>query len=333
MDFAAFVVWSQQVRHERRDVMVLCETRISRALASLRRAGEGGGGGGTTRHRCDLARDWCRVRALPDAFSPRALVCRGVRHALALLMRDLARGGHAVALPRDVYPVYWNLAATSGVRTVGVETFPRWNLAAVLEEASCRGAAHVLLPYPLKLHGRGWSEQDSECARAWLARSPDRRLWLDGVYSMGMPLGRELVALLATDQVALLDSLSKGWLHEQVFGTAIVPEQDRARHMPAFRDESPGATDLATAHLLLNGAPEAPALLKGEIDRRRVAIEEHLAREGLRMPATTTNGYLIAVEADAQDLLDRHSLLAIPSSVFGSRVRGWSIVSALPATA
>ena len=169
-----------------------------------------------------LAREWCRVRGFPETIAARALVSRGVRHSLAIFFAYLARESATIALPSDVYPVYRALADAAGAHTVRVRTFPELELDRVLGME----ADHVLLPYPLKLHGRAWTSAEIARATAWLAERRERRLWLDGVYSFGLPLDGSLTGLLATDQVVYLDSLSKGWLHEQVFGVAVVPEQD-----------------------------------------------------------------------------------------------------------
>lgn len=330
MDFGEFLAWSRQVRRERSDVTPACETRIGRALASIRPDPCPSFDGDV--HRCDLARDWCRVRGLSPALAKRALVCRGVRHALKTLFARIAREDGTVVLPRDVYPVYWTLASHAGVRAMGVPTFPHFDVQRVLAEADRPGAMHVLLPFPLKLHGRAWSAGEVEGATRWLAGCPDRRLLLDGVYSFGGPLGPALEALLATDQVTYLDSLSKGWLHEQVFGTAIVPTQDLAGHLPAFRSDSPSREELHVARALLSTHEVFPVRLASELDRLRSGLVAGLARRGVDV-RDATRGYLLAVGLDASELLEEHGIVAIPASVFGSDVPGWSIASALPVVA
>jgi len=52
--------------------------------------------------------------------------------------------------------VYWQIAAIAaiaGVDTVSVETFPHFDLAAVLSTADRAGSVAVVLPAPLKLQG------------------------------------------------------------------------------------------------------------------------------------------------------------------------------------
>ncbi len=331
MDFNAFLDWSVRVRRDRPEVTPLCEMRIARAFASIRPGVEAPSGIKAV-HRCDLARDWCQLRGLPVSLSKRALVCRGVREALKLLFARFARSGETVAIPRDVYPVYWTIAANTGVRAVGVETFPACDLKEAFAVATNCRATHLLLPFPLKLQGRGWSDIDIAGARAWLADGDDRRLLLDGVYSFGLRLGDDVRALIATDQVIYLDSLSKGWLHERVFGTAIVPERDLEHYAPAFRSERAEVGALQTAHALMRTSPGFPARLTSEIDRLRTALATQLEGSGLKT-SSATNGYLLAVEGEAEALLRQHDILTIPASVFGSDAPGWSVASALPADA
>ncbi len=216
MNFAEFLAWQGHVRREQPDVVPICETRIAHAFATMRSQL---GSAASKVHRCDLAREWCRVRGFPETIAARALVSRGVRHSLAIFFAYLARESATIALPSDVYPVYRALADAAGAHTVRVRTFPELELDRVLGME----ADHVLLPYPLKLHGRAWTSAEIARATAWLAERRERLLWLDGVYSFGLPLDGSLTGLLATDQVVYLDSLSKGWLHEQVFGVATSP--------------------------------------------------------------------------------------------------------------
>lgn len=326
MDFQAFLVWS--ARAGRADgVERLCETRIAHAFSCIRpnppmlepRV---------RMHRCDIVRLWCAARALPVPRMRNALACEGVRHALGLIFSLLARRGRAIAIPSDVYPVYWKLATRAGIRAMAFETFPQFEIEPTLAEATKADVHTVLLPYPLKLHGRSWTEEEVSIAQTWLAGQPERRLILDAVYTMGAAADRLLIRLLECGQVLLLDSLSKGWLHEQVFGVAVVPDADVDLYSEAFRSLQPENDKLLLAHALLTTSAETPDRVACELEARRTSLMARLSKLRLRTLAVS-RGYLIPIEVRAEDILAQQSLMTIPVSVFGSSLKGWSIASVL----
>jgi aspartate/methionine/tyrosine aminotransferase len=319
--FEAFIALQDQLRRDRPDALPLGETRIARALAAIRPTlapptGE-------RIYRCDLARAWCAQRGMPAAWSARALVCEGVRHALSLLLPQLDA---PVGLPLDVYPVYARLAAQAGVATHGFPTFPDFDLARIFA-SSASGARHIVLPCPLKLHGRAWTDDEFAAAARWLAGDPARRLVLDGVYAFGQPLAPGVLALIETDQVIYLDSMSKGWLHEQVFGAAVVPARDFDRLSPIFHAAPPSQDKLATAAGLL--ATDTPARLDAALGALRTRTLATLAARGLVAPAPP-RGYLIPLPCAAARALADHNVVAIPLAVFGGAADAeWSFASAL----
>jgi hypothetical protein len=328
MDFQEFLGWSARAIASAPHVIRLSETRIARALAS-RRYVPADPDEVPTVHRCDLVRLWCNVRGISVDAGQTALACEGVRHALQIVFRLLAARGTTVAIPSDVYPVYWKIASQARVQTFAFSTFPHFDIDRVLSGADEAGADVVLLPQPLKLHGRAWTEDEAVIAEQWLHSGPKRRLVLDGVYGLGLPLPSVTKRLIATDQVLFLDSLSKGWLHEQIFGVAIVPERDFASYAMQFRSLVASKSNLYLAHELLTRSPQAPRALVEELNRRRNRLLQHGLPGHIRT-LSAESGYLIAVEASADELLTRHSLLTIPATVFGSHLRNWSIASALP---
>jgi histidinol-phosphate/aromatic aminotransferase/cobyric acid decarboxylase-like protein len=289
----------------------LGETRIARALAAIRPV-IAVPADVAKLHRCHLATAWCARRGMPAAWSQRALVCGGVRAALALIFGELR--GERIAIPRDVYPVYWQLAEHAGVSAIAIDTFP---------EPRLTDARYLVLPCPFKLHGRAWTAAEFAAVRHWLATDPSRRLILDGVYSFDATLAPDVIALIETDQVIYLDSLSKSWLHERVFGTAVVPTQDQARWAPVFRAAAPSQAALFTARALL----EAPVAVAAELALRRTRTLAALAARDLT-PAAPSRGYFIPIEIDARLALERHDVLLIPFAVFGGTA-AWSFASAL----
>lgn len=312
--FHDFVALQERVRRDDPSVVQLGEMRISRALASLRPA--------ITvpadvprLHRCHLATAWCARRGMPPEWSGRALVCEGVRHALALIFSELAHRGETVAVPSDVYPVYGQLAERAQLVTVPIETFPALTFSTT--------ARYLVLPCPLKLHGREWTDDELATATAWLAADRTRRLILDAVYNFDATLVPAVRALIDTEQVLYLDSMSKSWLHEKVFGTAVVPAQDFAVWAPVFRAAAPAQASLFVAAALL----ERAVPIAHELEVRRARTLSILADHGITAVAPA-RGYFIPIELDAEVVLARHGVLVIPFAVFGGS-RGWSFASAL----
>jgi hypothetical protein len=328
MNFKEFIAWSGGVLQKMPSVRRYCETRIARAFRFIQPSVDVPTDFATV-HRCDLARAWCDVRGLPSERARTALICQGVRHGLGLILRRLAQLEQRVALPSDVYPVYWRLASEAGVDAIGFGTFPTFDLPAIFDVCAQFQASNLVLPAPLKLHGREWTEAEIGQATAWLRDDADRRLILDGIYSFGMPLGGLARRLIEDQQVVYLDSLSKGWLHELVMGVAMVPERDVAIHAEAFRELRLPQEQLFRARALLDRFPDFPIHLTNEIDKHRGAMVDALRRMGSHiLPAD--RGYLVGIESAAPDLLHEQGLLTIPATVFGSRLREWTIASALP---
>jgi aspartate/methionine/tyrosine aminotransferase len=316
MNFAEFVAWQEQQRR-RPGVIVACETRVHAGLSALQPKPAFSEPPPKV-HRCHLATDWARLRQAPAEWEKRALICRGVRHALSLLMRHWARARTAVALPDDVYPVYWQLAEAAQLKPVRFETFPKLQLP---------DAGVLVLTHPLKLHGRGLDDGEVAALEGWLKADSRRRLVLDAVYALAAPLDAAALKLMATGQTLYLDSLSKGFLHEKVLGVAVVPEADFAAHVEAFRAEPPAPRELAIAAELLRRTADFPASLRDALEARRASLQQRLSDAGV--DATQVgNGYFLPLRGDARQLLERHRVLTIPFSVFG-REGEWCFASAL----
>src|SRR5262249_12926686 len=132
-----------------------------------------------------------------------------------------------------------------------------------------------------------------------------------------------------TDQIIYLDSLSKGWVHEQVFGVAIVPENDFGTFRDSFRRLALSQEKLFQAWEILFNQHQFPITFMAKLDENRASIATFLSRLGLNvLPAA--QGYLVAIDRSASNLLEEHHLLTIPATVFGSKLPHWSIASSLP---
>jgi aspartate/methionine/tyrosine aminotransferase len=329
MDFSRFLIWSDNARRVVPEAERHCETRIARALSHLAPIIQSPATPHRI-HRCDLVRLWCDARRAQTSFG-RILASEGVRHSLRVIFKVLARSGATVAIPTDVYPVYWKLAIHAELRTVGFATFPSFNIDRILHSAAVAGAHHVLLPQPLKLQGREWTDQETATVEDWLRADDRRRVLVDGVYGLGLQLDSISRRLIETDQVVFLDSLSKRWLHEQVLGVTVVPKRDADLYATPFRDLSSQQSKLFAAHGLLTRFLDVPRQIELELDSRRQALMRRMSPMRLQLlPAK--GGYLLAVRCSSEELLKQHAIVAIPASAFGSRLVEWSVASALPAT-
>lgn len=327
LDFRSFLEWKREATSLFPEAVDLSETRLARALAPLvpsvaKREG--------AIHRCDLGRRWLEVRGV-DVDPARARVCAGVRAALHGLFAAFAQQRVRVAIPHDVYPVYDEIAQRVGLPYTRFGSFPSVDLAHLLELAGKHHITHLLLPYPLKLHGRAWTPQEVEAALRWLRGCSTRRLVLDGVYSFGMPLAGDvgLRELIETDQVLYLDSLSKGWLHGWVMGVALLPEQDLYALAPALHP--PVETgDPHTAAALLQDHPWFPRELVSSVDARRAVLLDRIRDAGLSALALPVDrGYFVPVNRTHAELLRTYGIIGLPCSVFGGAAVGWSLLSAL----
>lgn len=329
MDFRRFLVWRDSARLVAPEAETYCETRIAHALSHLMPVISSA----TTSpriHRCDLVRLWCDARRVRSSART-TLASEGVRDSLRVIFKVLARRGATVAMPTDVYPVYLKLAIETELKTIGFATFPTFEIDRILNAAAVAGAHHILLPQPLKLQGRVWTDEEAATVEGWLRADEQRRLLVDGVYGLGLPLDSVSKRLIETDQVVFLDSLSKGWLHEKVFGVAVIPERDVGVYTPSFRELSPTPSKLFVANELLRRFLDVPCQIDRELDTRRKALQNRISRTQ-RQSLPVESGYLVAVECSSEQLLKQHAILAIPASAFGSRLTEWSVASALPAT-
>lgn len=323
MTYREFQEFRVALLKERPDLIDAAETNPWRALAHLIppvptiRA--------THVHRCHLAEAWTRVFNLPSTWSRRALISAGVRHSLSLILPVIASRLQRLQLPVDVYPVYAQLAHAAGVIT---ETFPTIPQLEVPESGDW-----LLLPNPLKPAGRWLDDRDVLRLKEWLAKEPDRRLLLDLVYTFGKQLHPSTRELLETGQTILLHSLSKGWLHAQVCGVALVPAPDQEALAPAFRNASMEMSHLRSAHHLLNNCEEYPEIVAAEIQRRRArmlqSVPSIVADRLTHSNVLEAPGYLTAVQLNHQELLNRYRLLTAPLTIFGSPREDHCVMSCL----
>ena len=328
MNFQQFLSWREQQLATQPDLVDGGETNLYRALASLsmpapdaveRRI-----------YRCDLARAWLSRYGYAEELSRQALVCRGVRHALALIFRDLKAHGGVLWLPGDVYPVYQELAQTAGITPSFYASLPAPTLPSA---AAASGEEVLLLANPWKPLGRYLTDDETATLLQWLQASPQRHVIIDAVYDLDVPLHASTRALQQTGRAIVLHSITKGWLVPKTFGVALIGEQ-HARLEAAFRDESPSQEQLRLAEHALSTAADKPAAVAQALQARarrllsllRRGVEEALILDPSHLAAGC---YFFAVDLPVETLLREHRWLAIPASAFGARDWRGSILTSL----
>ncbi|MDH6108321.1 aspartate/methionine/tyrosine aminotransferase [Kitasatospora sp. MAP12-15] len=300
------------------------ETNVYRALAPLRPQPPGPQPPAdlSTVYRCDLARAWLRRFELPEEWSGRAMVCRGVRHGLGVVFHWLRAVQARLWLPSDVYPVYFELARAAGLAPASYPTLPA---PALPGSPGSPGSPaddrpeYLLLANPSKPLGRYLS--DAECAAviSWLRESPHRRLLIDSVYDLGAPFAAGTRRLLDTGRAVLLHSVTKGWLWPRTFGVVLLGPAE-AELAEAFRADPPTPAQLRLADRLLTEHRDVPRQVVDELAARAERLFERLPDEvlgAIPMASRTCPGnYFFPVEIPAQTLQREYGLLAMPVSVF-----------------
>jgi histidinol-phosphate/aromatic aminotransferase/cobyric acid decarboxylase-like protein len=333
VNFQQFLSWREQQLATQPDLIDGGETNLYRALASLsmpapdaveRRI-----------YRCDLARAWLSRYGYAEELSRQALVCRGVRHALALIFRDLKTHGDVLWLPGDVYPVYGELAQAAGITPIFYDSLPVPTLPSA---AAASGEEVLLLANPWKPLGRYLTDDEITTLLQWLQASPQRHVIIDAVYDLDVPFHASTRALQHTGRAIVLHSITKGWLAPKTFGVALIGER-HARLEAAFRDEPPSQEQLRLARHALSAAADKPGVVAQVLQARASRLLSQLpagVRDALTLAPShlATGCYFFAVGLPAEMLLREHRWLAIPASVFGARNwRGSIITSLAPAFA
>lgn len=278
-------------------------------------------------HRCHLASKWLEIFDLPSAWSARALVSSGIRDSLSKLFTSFASESKSIWIPKDVYPVYHQLALAAGINMLGYDTItgPNWP-----NPSSSNQPEILLVANPLIPAGRWLSESDVESLKCWLTGSSDRRIIIDSVYNFSHRFHPGTLELYSTDQVILLHSLTKGWLHPKLFGIALVPPSDVDFLKEIFRDNPPPQINLFTAENLLANFEDSPERIRRELSKAKDTMSFRIDSDiSSELIAAKSEGYLISINRSWEGLLEQSNVLAIPVSVFGSRNQDHAILSAL----
>jgi aspartate/methionine/tyrosine aminotransferase len=242
----------------------------------------------------------------------RTVICGGVREMLAAAF-SLLNGEDELWLPKDVYPVYWNLAAhCANKRAFTTLPQPDWS---PVEESKERST--LLLPVPLSPLGRFPSDAETNALSGWLSGSPHRRLIIDAVYTFDFSSSRWFAdRFLAKHghQCMMLWSCSKSWLCPGTFGIGAVPPT----FAPALRSHvsTPACKDFSRMKAIMEKLPNLWRLQQEAFTREwRHLLPIMRGAVGTWEPPET--GYFSVVSKPFTTLLNKHRILSVPATVFG----------------
>jgi len=265
---------------------------------------------------------WKTVLGLKVINDDRLVIGTGVRDILRVLFDVLTTESLIYWLPRDVYPVYWNLLGNRNA--VAFSTIPTFNMN-FLDDVGFD--ACVLLPSPLTPTGRSLTTEEAKQLYSWLELSPRRWLILDSVYNFDFPIQNAALAeLVSNHRCITIFSTSKSWLSPQTAGVAIVPPILHEELQKGVTQPNNSQRCLA-AHLLLE-RPEFPSILQHRFKQQweRLRSQIQLADPLWQPPQT---GYFSIVQTASQQLCDQFDILSVPASVFGSDETDASAITCL----
>ena len=328
MNFANFQIWRNQCLHANPDLLDGGETNLYRTLDALHpRLDESD----HSVYRCDLARAWLGRYGFPTSESRRALISRGVRHALTLIFQELARTGAGLWIPADVYPAYLELAQAAGIVPRCFTTLPETKLPSLPFNG---GTEYLLLANPWKPLGRYLTAQECDELVAWLEKAPRRYLLLDCVYDFGAPFHATTQRLQSTGRAMLLHSATKGWLWPKTFGVVLLGES-HPQLEAAFRNDSPSPEQLRLGERFLSTESDCPNKVVSALQHRGNKMLDILPASVRSLlliePGKLAPGsYFFPVKASADELLSQNRILAIPARVFGADWQGCILSSLSP---
>jgi len=256
----------------------------------------------------------------------RTIVGRGIRDLLSAVFSVGMGPFEELWLPKDVYPVYWQLAKNSGAATKGFITLPHpdWGF---LDQTVER--ATLLLPEPISPLGRPLAHDEVELLVRWLRGSKERLLILDAVYTFNFEMSRLFIDQLLeefSEQCTVIWSCSKSWLSPGLFGVAVVPEFVA----PLVRSAvvQPPGKDLGKIRSLLEAHPNLGLLQRDLFAKEWFRLSPQIRQaDPLWQPPSTS--YFSTVAVPFARLVEDWSILGVPASVFGSTRRDLSVVSCL----
>ena len=328
MNFPDFQIWRNHQLWANPGILDCAETNLYRSLAALQPKPAGGAPGHAV-HRCDLARAWLARYEFSAGNSRHAMVSRGVRHALSLILHDLAQRGAMLWLPADVYPAYFDLARVAGLTSESFKTLPEPRFPS---QPYCGREEFMLIANPWKPLGRYLTDQECDELENWLAGGTQRHLLMDCVYDLATPFHATTRRLQRSGRAILLQSATKGWLWPKTFGVVLLGE-DHLRFASSFTNDPPSQDQLLLGERFLSSEADCPnrvaAALQARAEKLVGSLPDAVRASLLIDPDNRANGgYFFPAAISAEELLSQHHLLAVPASAFGGEWHG-SILTSL----
>ncbi|MBZ3900148.1 aminotransferase class I/II-fold pyridoxal phosphate-dependent enzyme [Streptomyces griseiscabiei] len=337
-EFEEFQAFRQRQLSASASLLDAAETNVYRALAPMRPEPPAD----TQKvYRCDLARTWLRRFELPEEWSGRAMVCRGVRHGLGVVFPWLRAVGARLWLPGDVYPVYFELARAAGLAPGSYPTLPAPTLPTSPASPTPpsfpmsppdQRPEYLLLANPSKPLGRYLSDDECAAVIAWLREAPHRHILIDSVYDLGAPFAAGTRRLLDTGRAILLHSVTKGWLWPRTFGVVLLGPA-HTELAEAFRADPPAPAQLGLADRLLTEHGDVPRRVGDELTARAERLFERLPDDVLKAIPTASRtcpgNYFFPADIPAQTLQREYGVLALPVGVFGESTWSGSVLTSL----
>lgn len=276
-------------------------------------------------HRCHLAEAFLtHMGLLQESYKSRILVTQGVRYALSLIFKHLARSRtHQLLLPSDVYPVYAALAQEAGL--VHDDYAARQHLPwARLENhfGWCLLVCDPLKPWGSRLENTQWDRL------AKLAMATNSLVLVDGAYDLSLSpaLRRHLDA---QSPFVFLGSLSKGWLSPLCGGLVLASSEQSRSWRETFQKAAHNEQATRQAYAALCDHSSRPRQVQEVVDRSRAKMLALLDNRGI-VASDSGSGYFLTTLLSPEELFSQ-GVLGIPPSVFGDTQDTGSVVSTLGA--
>lgn len=259
-----------------------------------------------------------------DLSSGTWFATRGVRSLLRSLCSVIAASGRAgLWIPSDVFPTYRVVAADAGISPRSFTVMPSPDFSP-LKQAGPNDV--LVVPLPLTPIGRSFTETETDGIIDWLRQSPKRVVVIDTVYAYRGASYDGLDCLIETGQSIQAWSISKTWIQRQVFGVAIVP--DEFSDMLANHRDLPSNQDLHRVNACLTEQPDLPRRQQERFEAQWQVLRQDIVESYPKWTPPQT-GYFSTLPISYQVLLDRHKVLAVPASVFGSQRDDLSVITCL----
>jgi histidinol-phosphate/aromatic aminotransferase/cobyric acid decarboxylase-like protein len=272
-------------------------------------------------YRCHLAEQFRHYLGLDDiAYASRCLISHGVRHSLSLIFSSLAaQTDTTLILPRDVYPVYAQLAQQAGIDFDGYEarTGLPWHRLNTTRDWT------LLVCDPLKPWGSYLGIQEID-RLVQVAIQQGGTLLIDAAYDIHLaPIWRD--HLDADAPIAFLASLSKGWLLPGHGGLVVTSDFLANTWREVFQSAEKDLTKFQVAFAALSEHRTRIVQVSKTVGLLRGTLVN--AMKDRRIPLSQHAGYF-AISPLSCSALWEQGVLGIPPLVFGSSYTG-SVLSAL----